>query len=92
MMNVDVSVKNQIIGVYVKKKVKRGIPIHVIVSVIKHVKFLSIQIFKIVHAEIVEDEILNTIEVTSIVNKKVTYEEKNNFLILTISLMVKVSK
>ena len=50
MMNVGVSVNNQMIGVFVKSVVC-GILAHVIESVIKHVKLINICMLKIVYAK-----------------------------------------
>ena len=68
MMNVSVSEKNQINGVPVKKATY-GILAHVMVSMIKYVKLVSIQILKVKHAKkhffsklilVFQDETLNT--------------------------------
>ena len=52
IMNKGVSVKNQVIGILAKMTVC-GILVHVIVSVIRHVKLTNIQILKMFHAKIV---------------------------------------
>ena len=52
IMNKGVSVKNQVIGILAKMTVC-GILVHVIVSVIRHVKLTNIQILKIFPAKIV---------------------------------------
>ena len=49
-MNATVSVKNQMIWVFVKS-VACGILARVIVNVIKHVKLINIQMLKIVHVK-----------------------------------------
>ena len=78
MMDAGVSVKNQMIGVFVKVVIY-GIPASVITSVIRYVKLTSTQILKIVHAKNVylvnqllntcENQLLNTDE-TSLDDKK----------------------
>ena len=50
MMNVSVSVKNYMIGVFVKSAIC-GFLACVIVSVIRHVKLMTIQILKVAQAK-----------------------------------------
>ena len=78
-MNVRVRVKNQMIGVFTKEIIC-GILVRAIVTVIKHVKLMNIQILKVVYAKKrlisklvlqFEDEMLNTAE-SHTDDKKVT--------------------
>ena len=94
MINVDVSVKNQMIEILVKM-ITCGILVRVTTSVIRYIKLTNIQILKIVRAKkrligklvlACKDEISNTTE-TSSDDKKVTYE-KNNCLNHTILLII----
>ena len=50
MMNVGVSVKNEMIGILAKIIICR-ILVHVITSVIRHVKLINIKSLKIIHAK-----------------------------------------
>ena len=50
MMNVGVSVKNEMIGILAKIIISR-ILVHVITSVIRHVKLINIKTLKIIHAK-----------------------------------------
>ena len=73
-MKVGVFVKNQMIGL-LGKMIISGFLVHLIASVIRHLKLTNIQILKIVHVKNVyfvlefEDEIVNTAE-TSLMIKK----------------------
>ena len=77
MMNVSVSIWNKIIGL-LAKTIICGILVHVIVSVIGHVKLTNIQILKIAHVEkyligklelLFQDEILNATETSLDIEK-----------------------
>ena len=94
MINVGVSVKNQMIGVVVQMT-KFGILVRVIVSAIRHVKLTVIQILKSssrtnsLFGKLVltcEGDISNTTD-TSLDDKTVACE-KNSCLIHTISLVI----
>ena len=84
-MNVGVSVKNQMIGVFIKM-ITCEILAHVIVNVQRHVQLTNIYILKIVRAKNVfrilvlacDDEILNTTK-TSLNNKKGTQKKFASF-------------
>ena len=90
-MNVSVSVKNLITRVLVKRVIF-GILVHVIWSVIKHVKLINIKNYsceKRLAGKLVlecQDEILNTTE-TILYDKKVACS-KSNCLIHTILLVM----